>query len=163
MNNSDVASIISKCDAELDHIQALIATTGVTSLFVPYLTKYAVVRACGCIETSFKSVIADYCSHRSKNQVKRFIDRRIRDGSANPTISNMYNCLFDFDEAWKAVFKAEIKAEPNSAQLLTSLQSLVDARNEFSHGGNPTVALADVVSYYTHAKRIIEIMDRVVA
>jgi len=74
----------------------------------------------------------------------------------------MNNFLKDFDENWNATFKAGIKAEPNSAQLLTSLQSLVDARNEFSHGGNPTVSLTDVVSYYTHAKRIIELMDGIV-
>ncbi len=47
-------------------------------------------------------------------------------------------------------------------KIFTSLQSLVDARNDFSHGGNPTISLADVVSYYAHAKRIIEIMDAVV-
>lgn len=163
MNNSDVANVIAQCDAEIAHIQTIIAATGATGLVVPYLTKYAVVRTCGCIETSFKSVIADYCSHRSKKQVKRFIDRRIREGSANPTIKNMHNFLLDFDKSWQLAFKTNLGAEPNNQQLLTSLQSLVDARNDFSHGGNPTVSLADVVSYYTHAKRIIEIMDAVVA
>lgn len=162
MNNSDVANVIALCDSELAHIQTIIAGFGATSLVVPYLTKYAVVRSCGCIETSFKSVIADYCSHRSKRQVKRFIDRRIREGSANPTINNMHSFLLDFDKSWQAAFKANLNAEPNSVQLLTSLQSLVDARNEFSHGGNPTVSLADVISYYSHAKRIIAIMDAVV-
>lgn len=162
MNNSDVANVIAQCDSELAHIQTLISATGTTSLVVPYLTKYAVVRACGCIETSFKSVIADYCSHRSKKQVKRFIDKRIRDGSANPTLSNMYSFLSDFDKSWQSTFKADLNAEPNSTQLFTSLQSLVDARNEFSHGGNPTASFADVISYYSHAKRIIEIMDAVV-
>lgn len=162
MKNSDVANVIAQCDAELAHIQTIIAVTGATDLVVPYLTKYAVVRTCGCIETSFKSVIADYCSHGSKMQVKRFIARRIREGSANPTINNMHNFLLDFDKSWQSAFKTNLGAEPNSQQLLTSLQSLVDARNEFSHGGNPTVSLADVISYYTHAKRIIEIMDDVV-
>lgn len=162
MNNSDVASVISQCDAELAQIQVLISSTGATGHFAPYLTKYAVIRACGCIETSFKSVIADYCSQGSKTQVKRFIAKRIRDGSANPTMKNMCNLLNDIDENWNATFKAGIKAEPNSEQLRTSLQSLVDARNEFSHGGNPTVSISDVISYYTHAKRIIELMDGIV-
>ncbi len=75
----------------------------------------------------------------------------------------MHNFLLDFDKSWQLAFKTNLGAEPNNQQLLTSLQSLVDARNDFSHGGNPTVSLADVVSYYTHAKRIIEIMDAVVA
>jgi hypothetical protein len=84
MNNPDVDQVLSACDAELNHVQTIIISLGATSAVVPYLTKYAVVRACGSIETSFKAVIADYCSHRSKSQVKRFINRRIRDGSANP-------------------------------------------------------------------------------
>lgn len=162
MNNGDVANILALCDSELAHIQSLIASFGTTSLVVPYLTKYAVIRACGCIETAFKAVIADYCSYRSKKQVKRFIDRRIREGSANPTIGNMHSFLRDFDSSWHATFKASLNAEPNSSQLLFSLQSLVDARNEFSHGGNPIVSLTDIVAYFTHAKRIIEIMDAVV-
>ena len=162
MNNTDVGNMIAQCDIELAHIQTLISSFGATSLVVPYLTKYAAVRACGCIETSFKAVIADYCSLRSKKQVKRFINRRVRDGSANPNINNIHKFLLDFDPSWHTQFKVNLKAEPNSANLLTSLQSLVDARNEFSHGGNPTLSLADIVTYFAHAKRIIEIMDTVV-
>jgi hypothetical protein len=163
MNNPDVAQILSGCDAELVHVQAIILNLGITSAVVPYLTKYAVVRAFGSIETSFKAVIADYCSHRSKKQVKRFIDRRIRDGSANPTITNIHKFLLDFDKNWHAGFKSQLDAEPNKSALTTSLQSLVDARNDFAHGGNPTTSLTDVVQYFGHAKRIIEIMDAVVS
>ncbi|MFA6201924.1 MAG: HEPN domain-containing protein [Gallionella sp.] len=163
MNNPDVAMIFSACDVELTHIQGIIINLGITSAVVPYLTKYAVVRACGSIETSFKAVIADYCSQRSKKQVKRFIDRRIRDGSANPTIDNMNKFLLDFDKDWQAEFKTKINAEPNKTVLTSSLQSLVDARNDFAHGGNPTTSLTDVVQYFGHAKRIVEIMDTVVS
>lgn len=163
MNNPDVDQALSACDAELVHVQAIITNLGITSAVVPYLTKYAVVRACGSIETSFKAVIADYCSHRSKKQIKRFIDRRIRDGSANPTIENMYKFLSDFDQKWRVAFKSQLDAEPNKSALITSLQSLVDARNEFAHGGNPTTSLTDVVQYFGHAKRIVEIMDAVVS
>lgn len=163
MNNTDVDQALSACDAELVHVQAIIINLGITSAVVPYLTKYAVVRACGSIETSFKALIADYCSHRSKKQIKRFIDRRIRDGSANPTIDNMNKFLLDFDKDWQAAFKSQLNAEPNKSALITSLQSLVDARNEFAHGGNPTTSLTDVVQYFGHAKRIVEIMDTVVS
>ncbi|MBU0594583.1 MAG: hypothetical protein KKH74_12725 [Gammaproteobacteria bacterium] len=163
MNNPDVAQVLSACDAELVQVQEIIANLGVTSAVVPYLTKYAVVRACGSIETSFKAVIADYSSHRSIKQVKRFIDRRIRDGSANPTIENMNKFLLDFDKDWQDTFKRQLNAEPNRSALITSLQSLVNARNEFAHGGNPTTSLTDVIQYFGHAKRIVEIMDLVVS
>lgn len=162
MNNADVHQELVACEFELNDVQGIINTLGVTSSAVPYLTKYAVVRACGAIEVSFKAVIADYCSHRSKKQVKRFIDRRIREGSANPTIENMHRFLVDFDAGWKTAFKEALELEPNKAKLMTSLQSLVDARNDFAHGGNPTTSMVDVITYFGHAKRVIEIMDSVV-
>jgi hypothetical protein len=162
MNNPDVVQRLLDCDAELADVQAIITNLGSTNPVVPYLTKYAVVRACGSIETSFKAVIADHCSHRGTTQIKRFIDLRIRNGSANPTIENMNKFLSDFDPLWSSAFKSQLNAEPNKTVLTTSLASLVNARNEFAHGGNPTTSLADVVQYFIHAKRIVEIMDAVV-
>jgi len=162
MNNSDVDQELVACERELLDLQKIIASLGITSAVVPYLTKYAVVRACGAIEVSFKAVIADYCAYRSKKQVKRFIDRRVREGSANPTLENMNRFLADFDIGWKASFKAGLDSEPSKANLLTSLSSLVDARNEFAHGGSPTLSLADVITYFGHSKRVIEIMDSVI-
>lgn len=75
----------------------------------------------------------------------------------------MYKFLSDFDQKWRVAFKSQLDAEPNKSALITSLQSLVDARNEFAHGGNPTTSLTDVVQYFGHAKRIVEIMDAVVS
>lgn len=163
MNNADVQLELTNCAAELAHVKTLVDGLGITSTIVPYLTKYAVIKACGSIELSFKAIIADYCSHRSKKQVKRFLTRRIREGSANPSFDNFCKFLLDFDEDWKKAFKAQIDLEPNKANLLTSLQSLVDARNDFAHGGNPSASITDVLVYFNHATRIVEIMDSVVA
>jgi len=112
---------------------------------------------------SFKTIIADFCSHRSKKQIKRFLTKKVREGSANPSFDNICKFLRDFDEDWKKTFKAQIDQEPNKANLLTSLQSLVDARNNFAHGGNPSASINDVLAYFNHASRIIAIMDSVVA
>ncbi|NCC61766.1 MAG: hypothetical protein EOM12_12695 [Verrucomicrobiae bacterium] len=150
------------CSAELAQVKTLIDNLGFTSTIVPYLTKYAVVRACGSVELAFKAVIADYCSRRGKKQVKRFLTRKVRDGSANPSYDKICQFLHDFDEEWKRDFKGLIEQEANKANLLTSLQSLVDARNDFAHGGNPSASIGDVLVYYGHARRIIEIMDGVV-
>jgi hypothetical protein len=75
----------------------------------------------------------------------------------------MNKFLLDFDKDWQTKFNNQLNAEPNKSVLVTSLQSLVDARNEFAHGGNPTTSLMDVVQYFGHAKRIVEIMDAVVS
>ena len=162
MNNTAVQTELANCAQELAHIQGLVAAQSITSQLVPYLTKYAVVRACGAIEIAFKGVIADFCSYRGKAQVKHFINRRVRDGSANPSMHMIHKFLGDFDPNWTPAFKALLQQEANRQQLQTSLQSLVDARNDFAHGGNPTVTIHDVVIYYQHSVRIIELLDTVV-
>lgn len=162
MNNLDVKQELDGCWVELNHVKTLVDGLGIASAIVPYLTKYAVIRACGSIELSFKTTIADYCSRRSKKQIKRFLSRRIREGSANPSFNIICKYLLDFDEDWKRTFKTKIDNEPNKANLLTSLQSLVDARNDFAHGGSPSATISDVLTYFTHARRIMEIMDEVI-
>jgi hypothetical protein len=163
MNNSQVQQQLDECAVDLVQVATIVTGLGIGSNIVPYLTKYALIRACGVIEQSFKAVIVDHCSRRSKKQVKQFLTRRIRDGSANPSFDNMCRFLGDFDDDWKCKFKEELALEPNKTQLMTSLQSLVDARNNFAHGGNPSASLGDVTRYFADARRIIEIMDQVVS
>lgn len=163
MNNSEVQLQLNQCKTELTNINTIILGLGLNSNIVPYLNKYSIIRACGTIEMSFKTLIADYCDRRSKRQVKRFIGKRIRDGSANPSFDMICKFLGEFDEAWKKDFKTNLNSEPNPQALKTSLQSLVDARNDFAHGGNPTISISDVMTYYTNSCRIIEIMDSVIS
>lgn len=162
MNNTDVEQQLNSCQLELTNIQGIITGLGVTSNIVPYLTKYSVIRACGSIESAFKTVIADYCEYRSKRQVKRFISKRIREGSANPSFDMICKFLGEFDEDWKTNFKNQLNLEPNKQNMKDSLQSLVDARNDFAHGGNPSASINDVISYYGNSRKIIEIMDQVI-
>lgn len=162
MNNQDVEQELNRCQSELNQVKQLIDSLGLASSISPYLTKYSIIRACGVIETSFKSIIADFCSLRSKRQVKRFISKRVREGSANPSLDNIYKFLGDFDSVWKDGLKAKINLEPNRDNLRTSIESLVSARNEFAHGGNPNVSITDILTYFQHSRRIIELLDEVV-
>lgn len=162
MNNAAVDQHLKKCRAELDHVQAAINAIGVTSPVTPYLTNYAVIRACGAVEVSFKSLIADFCTKRSKKQVKRFIHMKIKRGSANPSQKNIMYILHQFDVDWKKSFEINLKSDPNKQSLLDSLQSLVDARNEFAHGGSPTMTIADVLKHFDHARRVVEHVDSII-
>lgn len=162
MNNTAVQAELTSCAQELAHVQSLVAAQGLSGQAAPYLTKYAVVRGCGAIETAFKAVIADFCSYGGKAQVKHFINRRVREGSANPSLHMIQKFMADFDPSWTPAFEALLKQEANRQQLTMSLKSLVNARNDFAHGGNPTVTINDVVQYFQHSVRIIEILDTIV-
>ncbi|MBX7135795.1 MAG: hypothetical protein K1X67_24270 [Fimbriimonadaceae bacterium] len=162
MNNSDVELVLTQCRSELTHIQDSINALGVTSPVSPYLTKYAVIRACGAVEVSFKAIIADFCNKRSKKQVKRYIALKITRSSTNPSHGKIVEMLNQFDENWKLLFKANLGADPSKPHLLDSLQSLVDARNEFAHGGSPTLSINDVIKHFDHARKVLEHVDLVV-
>ena len=162
MNNTEVQILVDQCETELQHVKGIIVGLGITSAIVPYLTKYALIKACGTIEVSFKSIIADFCSKRSKKQIKRFLTRRVRENSANPSYSNICALIKDFDEDWHSLFKTLIDANPRKSTLLDHLESLVDGRNEFSHGGNPTISINNIIDYFADAKIVIGILDSVV-
>lgn len=163
MNNQDVEKILGDCQSDLNRVSSIIDSLGFGSNIVPYLTQYGVIRACGTIETAFKSIIADHLSKRSKTQVKNFLTRKIRENSMNPTYSNICSTLGDFDDEWKKIFKVEINNHNNKEVILTSIKSLVDARNDFAHGGNPKVTISDTVTYYEHFCEVIEILDVIVS
>lgn len=163
MNNADVDIKLTQCRDELIHVESCIRTLGAVSSISPYLTKYAVIKACGTIEVSFKSIIADFCNRRSKKQIKHFIDKRIVRGSANPSYGNILSFLEQFDVDWRKDFQKKMKDDPDQTHLINSLTSLVDARNDFSHGGSPTVSIGDVITYFDYSRKVIEYVDEIVS
>lgn len=162
MNNSDVQLLLTNCDAELTHIETIIVGLGGTNLIVPYLNKYSVIKSCGTIEISFKTLIADFCSKRSKPQVKNFLNKRVRENSANPSYSRILQILAEFDGNWETNFKTQMQALPNYNSIRSSIQSLVDARNDFAHGGNSTITFSDIKNYFDESKQLIVTLDNVI-
>lgn len=162
MNNDSVRIQLEECKVELVGLESLVNGLGVTSTASPYLSKYALIKACGTIEQAFKSIIADKCSYRARVQVKTFLTQKVRNGSANPSFDNICKLLGAFDSAWRISFRDGVNRQANVSSLKTSLQSLVDARNEFAHGGNPKVAIRDVCKYFDDARLVIELLDGVV-
>lgn len=163
MNNTDVESALNECQQDLQHVKAIIDSLGIGSNIVPYLNSYAVIKACGTMEVAFKTIITDYCSKRSKKQVKEFLTNKVKDNSMNPSYSNILRTLSDFDEEWKDKFKDSINSHIQKNSILTSMQSLVDARNSFAHGGNHNLTINDTITYYLSFRIAIEILDTIIA
>lgn len=162
MNNTSVNQILIDCKNDLLRVKTIIDGLGLSSNIVPYLTKYSIIRSCGTIETAYKSLVVDYCEKRVKIQVKTFLNKRVRDSSSNPTYSNICKLLGNFDENWKESLKSQIDSLSHKSRLLASLQSLVDARNDFAHGGNPSATMQSVIDYFDDSNEIIEIIDRII-
>lgn len=162
MNNDSVRQLLDACATEIAALEHLVHGLGLASTIVPYLSKYGLIKACGTIEQAFKAVVADKCSYRAKRQIKNYLTEKVRNSSSNPSYENMCKLLKAFDGSWKDDFKAAVNGHAHSASLKTSLQSLVDARNEFAHGGNPRISIGDVAQYYADARAVIECLDDVV-
>jgi hypothetical protein len=127
----------------------------------PYIKKYAVIRATGSIETAFKQIIADKIDEDSHVQVKNFIKRKVRDSSCNPKLGMIENMLTEFDDRWRSKFD-ELMALDDKPKLKGALTNLVDARNDFAHGGNPDMNIDDTIRYFKDGVRVLEILDSVV-
>lgn len=163
MNNAEVLRLLDDCRDELDRVELIINGLGPASNIVPYLNKYAVIKACGIVEVAYKSIMADYCDRRSKPQVKSFLKKHVRDSSKNPNYSNICTLLKEFDVNWNSEFRNRVNVHPDRTRITTSIESLVDARNEFAHGGNPTLTVSDVISYFSDFRVVIEIIDDIVS
>ncbi len=162
MNNADVETLLIECRDELVQVKTLVDGLGMGSNIVPYLNKYSIVRACGAVEVSFKTIVTDYVERRSKAQIKRYLRKYVRESSKNPSYKNICSLLKDFDEVWSTEFKTRVKAHADWIRIQDSMQSLVDSRNEFAHGGHPVASVAHVQNYFGDFEIVLEILDDIV-
>ena len=161
MNNQTVFQNLIDCSNELQKIQESINFVGQSHSIVPFLTNYAIIKCCGTIENSFKTIITDF--HNSlPQQAKNYIEETFYKSSMNPSKDNIHRSLEKFDPAWNLAFKTKLNLEVHKSRIESSLKSLNEARNEFAHGGQPTVSFQSILIYFNDGKRIIEILDEVV-
>lgn len=161
MTNNDVSQILSDCSRELESIRALLVGLGNGANPTPYVKKYAVIRATGAIEVGFKQIIADKVDDGCNLQVKNFIKKKVRDSSFNPKFGMIENLLTEFDQRWKDKFDELLSLEDKPA-LKGALTELVNARNEFAHGGNPDVDIEKTIAFFENGKKVLKILDEVV-
>ena len=65
-----------------------------------------------------------------------------------------------FDTQWNDNFKNYLNLDVDIVRLRSSIKSLNNARNQFAHGGNPTVTFNDVKDYFDDAKKVINYLDQ---
>jgi len=162
MNNTDVEKLLQDCNDDLNQADLILKGLGQAANVVPYLNKYGLIRACGTIEVAFKTIICDVCINNSKEQIKYFINKSVKNNSVNPRYEKICKTLSLFDKKWNEDFKRAVKEHTDYDLIQISLESLVDARNEFAHGGNPTVTLKSTMEYFGYSKEIIVILDSIV-
>ncbi len=162
MKNKNVQKAVEDCKQELKRIADDIRKVGKTASLVPYLNKYALIRACGTVELSIKTIIVEHCEIGANPPTKSFLSRNIKDRGRNFKYEDICKYLKEFDPDWAKNFKLAVDTYSNKQDIIASMTSLIDARNQFAHCGNPTASIVDVKKYFRNACRIIYCIDKVV-
>jgi hypothetical protein len=161
MNNVSAQNSIDICLTELQRIFHLIEGLGHMSPIVPFLTNYSIVRACGTLEFSFKTIISDLHAGHTP-QVQNYVNNTIRNSSMNPSLDNIYKTLKRFDEEWNRKFKEKLNSHGHSLRIKSSIESLNNARNSFAHGDTPSSSFENIKTYFEDSVIILEMLDEVV-
>lgn len=158
MNNINADTAIKDCLNELNRIERIINEEGATSPICSYLTKYALIRTCGTIEVSYKTIIADYYE-RYSSVLGSFITHHVRNATRNGTYDNICTALKEFDETKSKNFKVTINSLTDKEKILSSMKSLNTARNNVAHGISSTLSFTDIKSYFNDSLIVIEKLD----
>lgn len=161
MNNKGVEQLLDETMTEIIGIKSIIDADQFSPI-VPYLNKYSIMKISGTLETAYKTIITDTAKKGCTTiQPKNFISSLVLESSKNPSYDHICGSLKQFDKAWNKDFKIQISARSDSANILSSLKDINEARNTFAHGGNPMNSITSLLADYTNARVIIEILDSI--
>lgn len=158
---AELTNLLEDCGNEINKIKEIVESNPLNPIN-QYLNKYVVIKACGTVECVFKSIIANYFVTVNVTQVQNFINKSVRESSANPTFDKICSMLRIYDKNWCKNFKDSIKDRNDADKIKSSLNSLVDNRNSFAHGKNVTATAAQIKEYYGDSIIILKLLDEAV-
>lgn len=147
---------LNNCDDELKRIKERIDKDKFDDM-VKFLQRYAIIKACGTIESVVKNMIADYVDSGTIPEIQNYISVKVRDSSTNPSTGNISNLLGEFSSrVWKENFDNKVK-EHGTEKI--SLNSLVQLRNDFAHGQSPNTTINTIIRYFNDSRVIITLIE----
>lgn len=155
--NGDYQEKIDECKEQLSLIETKIDEDKFSS-YVPYLIAYAVVKCCGTIEIIYKSLVFDHLVTGVNQETSNFLEKTLKDTSSNPSTGNIQKILDTINSSWSSEFQNQIKV----GDAKGCLNSLVQLRNDFSHGKSITATIGDVKRYFDGAINVLNIIDSII-
>lgn len=148
---------INDCKLELENIRKWIDKNKLDSNG-RFLISYAVIKACGTTEVIFKSIIFDHLSNGANNEAIGYLNRNILESSTNPKFDNIARVLKPINPNWQRKFLDAFNGKNEKSYL----NSLVELRNQFSHGNSISASIEDVIRYFNGAENILIELDNIV-
>lgn len=145
----EINSAFNDVDNELENIRKYI-NKNQFDINTKYLISYAVIRACGTIETVYKKLIHEFLTDGAKPETGQYLSKIIIDSSSNPKTGNIEQMLNDIDYKLCDDFKTRFSSHEKS-----DLNSLVQNRNDFAHGRTVTISIETLIKYFASSKEIL--------
>lgn len=123
---------------------------------VQYLNSYAVIRASGSLERILKTIIYNKLTENVSAETNQYISKMILESSFNPTTGKIINILQDISSDWTNQFKNYIE---ENTKKKGDLNSLIQARNSFSHGNSINLSIGDIITYFESGVDIMSELD----
>lgn len=125
---------------------------------VRYLVAYGVIKASGTIETVMKQMVFDHLSQSCNSEAIQYFTKYVLASSANPSFDKICKILGEINNAWKKLFKSYT----SSTRQQIELDSLVELRNTFAHGGTITASIEDIIHYFISGIWILDRLSTIV-
>ncbi len=148
---------INDCLNDLNSVNSYIQANPLDSM-CQYLISYSVIRACGTIEIITKNILYDYLSCGAKNETMIYLEKQILDSSWNPSTGRIKSFIEKLNQTWANQFQTAV----NGTREQTSLNSLVNLRNQFAHGQPITSSINDVINYFNDGCIIMNHLDSII-
>lgn len=160
LKNATCQQMLDDCEAELVEIERILSQLSSFDKQVPFLTRYSIIISAATMEKVCKGLIVDFCEVGSNVQMKHFLDKNFREQALNVKYDAICKTLCRFDDEWNRKFKSDLNNLKSASKWRTSLDSLIDLRNSFAHGGRPTTTFKTVHEYFRHSRRVMIILER---
>lgn len=160
IKNIEAKAIINDCKSELQALSKIIINKqSKFSPEVPFLCRYSIIISAGTLEKAFKIIISDACEAGASTQLKNYLNKNFRSKPTNLKYNELCNSLMSFDPTWNALFKEKLKSLKDGMKWKSELDSLIDLRNDFAHGGKPTPTIKDIINYFHGGVMMLIIME----
>ncbi|HHW7508032.1 TPA: HEPN domain-containing protein [Mannheimia haemolytica] len=159
--NSDFEKDLNDVLLELNGIKVEINKNKLSNT-ARFLTQYAVIRASGRIEYSFKEILCEKLKkdcNSSHDRIKNFFSKEIMESSSNPSTGMIEWHLNRFESSWKQNFSDRLRDA--SGNIKSDLNSLVQLRNDIAHGGQCNAGISAIITYYESGIKILKILYQV--
>ena len=161
MNNREIEQRIRRCKGELKIVSKHINAKPLNVLN-RHLTLYALIEVHGTIELSIKTLFFDNLTGVGTMQLKKYLDESIKNHPFDIRYDNICNFLKKYiDDDWRLKLKKKVDAKKDSEKIKASLKTLHDTRNEFAHGGSPTVTFKEIKQCFSDSVKLIRVLDAI--